>query len=144
MNKKGFISFELLIYSTFILSLLAIIIGFFSYIYPAFQIQREVNLMGRAAQRNGGLTTQDIRDFKNNVKEIPIVKKSNEKIEVNAYTSPSNRSAANITQDYYISKGDREIINIEVFIPIKNPLKLLTNKEINNYTFKNNVMSEKY
>lgn len=144
LNKKGFITLELVMYGAFMFALMAVIIGMFSYIYPAFELQREVHLLGKIAQQNGGLRNSDINDFEERVNDIAFVRDSGKEVKAEAYTSPSNYKAIGVSDSSFIRKGSGEIINIVIQIPTNNFIKKFTTKSSDYYTFKTSVMSEKY
>lgn len=64
-NTKGFMSLEAIGAMTVVLMVIILGIGFFTYMMPKQQIEQEVNLLGRMAKMNGGLTAKDVTDFKN-------------------------------------------------------------------------------
>lgn len=68
-NNKGFMSVEAILGMGVLLMVLVLCIGFFSYMMPRQGIEQEVNLLGRMAKMNGGLTTQDVTAFKKNMEK---------------------------------------------------------------------------
>ncbi|AJD93440.1 hypothetical protein JMA_41230 (plasmid) [Jeotgalibacillus malaysiensis] len=66
-NKNGFMSVEALFGLTAILMVIILAIGFFTYMIPRQQLEQEVNILARTAKLNGGLTTQQVEDFKQNL-----------------------------------------------------------------------------
>lgn len=63
-NTKGFMSLDAIIAMGFVLMVVILGIGFFTYMMPKQAIEQEVNLLGRMAKMNGGLTAKDVTDFK--------------------------------------------------------------------------------
>ena len=135
--KKGFVSLEVVLFSGFILILLAVLVGMFIYIYPTFTLQRDIDLLTRQAQRNGGLTNRDVNNFKSKVGNYYFVKKSGKPIIVES-------NAMGVDDWNYISREDGRIINIIVKIPSNSEIvKRFTEKSSDYYIFKASVMSEK-
>lgn len=69
-NQKGFMSVEALFGLTAILMALILVIGFFTYMIPRQQMEQEVNLLGRTAKLNGGLTVGQVANFKKNFEKF--------------------------------------------------------------------------
>lgn len=137
MKKKGFVSLEVVLFSGFILILLAVLIGVFAYIYPAFTLQRDIDLLTRQAQRNGGLTDKNVSDFKDKVDNYYFVKKSKKPIIIEG-------NAIGVDDWNYVNRESGEIIDIIVKIPSNNEIiKRYTEKSGDYYVFKVSVMSEK-
>ena len=129
----------------FIFVTLYALIGVFIYVYPTFELQREVHLLGKQAQINGGITNKDLNDFKNKINDISFVRNSGKEVIVEAKTTPDNSSALGVTSTRYISKSSGNIINIVVKIPSNNAvIKTFTNKSSDYYILKTSIMSEKY
>lgn len=143
MNKKGFISIELIMVSGFILFLMAILIGIFNYIYPTFSLQRDVDLLTRQAQRNGGLTYSDVANFKNKVSKYYFVKDSGKSVIVEGKTI-TGRNIIGVDDNNYISKESGDVMNIIVKVPANNKIiSKFTRNSTDYYTFKASVLSEK-
>lgn len=144
VNKKnGFVSIEAVLFGSAIAIVFFILVGFFSYIYPSFVLQREVGVLTRQAQQNGGLTTENVSEFKNKVNKYKFVKESGKEVVITAKTSPSNYNAI-VSGNSYISRDSDEVIDIEIKIPTDNRIiKKFTDKSSDYYIFKSSVMSER-
>lgn len=68
-NTRGFMSIEAIMGLAVMLMVIVLGIGFFTYMIPKQGIEQEVNLLGRVAKMNGGLTTQDVTAFKKNMEK---------------------------------------------------------------------------
>lgn len=144
-NKKGFISIEAIMVGTVILLTIYALIGVFIYVYPTFELQREVHLLGKVAQINGGIPDKELNEFKNKINKISFVKKSGKAVIIEAKTTQGNDNAIGVTNSKYISKSSGNVINVVVKIPSNNSIiKSFTSKNTDYYTFKTSVMSEKY
>lgn len=62
-DRKGFMSIEAVLGMMVVLMVIVLGIGFFSYMIPKQGIEQEVNLLGRMAKMNGGLTESDVDAF---------------------------------------------------------------------------------
>lgn len=143
MKKKGFVSLEVVLFSGFILVLLAVLVGIFIYIYPTFTLQRDIDLLTRQAQRNGGLTNKDVSDFQNKIGNYNFVKESGKPIIIEG-TTDSGKNIIGINNWNYIKRNNNEIMNITVKIPSNSEvIKRFTEKSGDYYVFKVSVMSEK-
>lgn len=143
MNKKGFVTIEAIMVCSFAMILVFFFISIFTYIYPAISIQRDVYALGRLAQRNGGLTRRNVREFKDNIEKYNFVKKTKKPVIVKAYTS-SGYNALNIERHGYISRRSNEIINVIVKVPSNSFLSKTSEKNKGYYVFKTSVLSERY
>lgn len=142
-NKKAFITIDVILSSSFIFGLLAVFIGIFVYIYPSFLLQRDINLLTRQAQINGGLTYTDIENFKNKVSDYYFVKNSNKPIIVDGRTE-NGRNIIGVDNKNYISKTSGEVMNIIVKVPSNNKIiSKFSNNSSDYYVFTSSVLSEK-
>lgn len=144
LNKKGFVSLEIILYGIFMFLVISAVVGVFTYVYPTFELQREVHLLGKTAQANGGITNQNLSEFKNKVNKIPFVKESGKDVIIEASTSVGNHNVIGVNNGNYVSKSSRNVINIVVKVPSNNFISKFTNKSSDYYIFKTSVMSEKY
>jgi len=145
VNKKGFVSLDVGLFFGFIIIVLLVLIGIFIYIYPTFTLQNDVSLLAEQAQRNGGLTSENVSKFRSKVESYNFVKKSNKEIVIEAITDINNYNAVGVNEQNYISKDSGEIINITIKIPSNNRIiKKFTDKSGDYYVFKKSVMSEKF
>ena len=143
MNKKGFVSMEVVLFSGFIFFLIAVLIGIFAYIYPAFTLQRDISLLTRQAQRNGGLTHSDVDSFKNKISKYNFVKNADTPIVVEG-TTKGGRSIIGVDERNYISKESGDVMNIVVKVPSNNKtISRFTQKSSDYYIFKSSILSEK-
>jgi len=143
VNKRGYVSIEVILFGSFIFMLLAVLIGTFAYIYPTFSLQRDVDLLTRQAQRNGGLTYSDVTSFKNKVSKYYFVKGNDESIIVEGRTR-GGRNIIGVNNSNYISKESGDIMNIVVKVPSNNKIiSRFTNNSSDYYIFKSSVLSEK-
>lgn len=145
MNKKGFVSLEVIFFSSFIFFLIFMLIGVFVYIYPTFSLQRDIYLLGKQAQKHGGLTTIDIYDFKDKISENSFIADNIDLVVIEGNTSPSGYGIIGVTDINYISKDMDEIMNIIVKIPSNNKVIKKFVKDVEDYyIFNISVSSEKY
>lgn len=145
MKKDGFVSIDAIFVSVIIFSLIALFIGLFTYIYPTFNLQREINVLTKQAQLNGGLTYKNVSDFKSRLNAMGFIEDDNRWIQVEGRTTPSNYNIVGVNENNYISMEDNEIINLIIKVPSNNKLiSLLTHKDSDYYIYKASVLPEKY
>lgn len=144
-EKGGFITVELIMTSSVFLILIAAFAGIFVYIYPTISLQREVSMLTRQAQQNGGITNENLISFKEGIEDrYSFVAESDFEIEVEAFTD-SGLSALGVSSDYYISKKDKAVITINVKIPSNNGIiKKRAGERSSYYYFEAVAVSEKY
>lgn len=103
-----------------------------------------MNVLTRQAQKNGGLTNENILDFKNRIEEYQFVKESDKPIVIEGRTIPSGYNVVGVNGNNYINRDSGEIMEITVKIPSDNKiLSKFTEKNIDYYIFKSSVLSEK-
>lgn len=118
-GKNGFVSIEVILFGSFILLIFLSIISFFTYAYPTFTLQRDVDTLVRTAQMNGGLRTSDVTDFVDRVNKYNFTDKERE-VTIDGATSPSNYTIIGVNSYNYIKRGSGEVMEIVVKIPHKN------------------------
>lgn len=163
-NSKGFMSIEAIIAMGVVLMVIVLGIGFFTYMMPKQAIEQEVNLLGRMAKMNGGLTAGDMANFKETMEENLKYTQSDIDIEVMAINSSGAKQLAPtvICKDVagvacpagtpYVKRNEQKIIEITVTMPAKNQGLLAAlsffnankDKAEQGYVFKERVMSERY
>lgn len=154
-RKSGFVSIETVFAMSFFLIFFFLVIGFFTYVYPYSVLQREVHALATLAQKQGGLTLEDVQNFEDRVAQYRFVDISKEDIEVTAVAIPSNMEAIGIDSldeagNNYIKRDSKEFIQLTVTIPSYN--EVLTpiarffgvNNVMERYTFRETFMSERY
>lgn len=140
-NKRGFVSLEVVLFTSAIIGLLAVIIGLFSFVNPTFAMQRDVDVLARQAQMNGGLTQQDVSNFEARMNKYPFVRNSNLGIDITAKTTSGYNVGAGGS---YVTRGSGEVINIEIKVPCDSRmLKKVANASTDYYLFNIAVVSEK-
>lgn len=72
-NQKGFMSIEAVLVMGSILMVVLLGIGFFTYLAPKQAIEEEVHVLGRIAKMQGGLSNQNIDDFRKNMVDRGMV-----------------------------------------------------------------------
>jgi hypothetical protein len=172
-DTKGFMSLEAILGMGVILMVIVLGIGFFSYMMPKQGIEQEVNLLGRLAKMNGGLTVQDVQAFKgemakrgyedNEVKldiqlktstGVPVmVADTVDKISPLAITGKANATPlAGNPPHLYIHRSEQLIMEIRAEMP-SNKQGLLgafwffnvdDDSVSDSYVFKERVMSERH
>lgn len=169
-NRKGFMSIEAILGMSAVLMVILLGIGFFSYMMPKQGIEQEVNLLGRLAKMNGGLTEDDVKAFKEEMKirkyeedEVKLdiqlktstgapvsVAETRDKISPLAITGKANE-AGNQTHKY-IHRSEQLIIEIRAEMP-SNKKGLLGalwffnidgDSVSDTYVFKERVISERH
>lgn len=154
-NRSGFVSIETIWAMTFFLLAFFLLIGFYTFIRPYTTIGRDVHDLSVLAQRQGGLTIEDVDNFKAKLAEYPFVDESKGEIEINAYTTPGDMDAIGVdgldeAGDYYVKRDSKEFIDIVVRVPAYNEVLTPIVRVFNatgvpqTYTFKETVMSERY
>lgn len=145
MDKKdGFVAIEVILFSSFIIALLVCLIGIFAYIYPVFRLQYDMNILTRQAQKNGGLTSENIMNFEDRIGEYSFVSESGKPVIIEGETIPSKRNIIGINNNNYIDRDSGEIMGIVVKIPSDNRiLSRFTEKNIDYYVLKSFVLSER-
>lgn len=163
-NSKGFMSVEAIIAMGVVLMVIVLGIGFFTYMMPKQAIEQEVNLLGRMAKMNGGLTAGDISNFKKTMEETRQYAQSDINIEVMAINSSGAKQLAPTVEckdvagvtcpagTPYVKRNEQKIIEITVTMPSKNQglmgalgfFNVNKDKASQGYVFKERVMSERY
>jgi len=149
-NRDGYVSIEAVFAMSFFLIVFILVLGFFTYVYPYSNIQREVHALATLAERQGGLTADDIANFETSLEKYDFINNSTLDTEVIAITSPSGIDATNISSTNYVSRDSLEVINVTVKVPsnnlfIKPVAKFFGVTSLSDYyVFVEPVMSEKY
>lgn len=173
-NNKGFMSVEAIIGLGVMLMVIVLGIGFFSYMMPRQGIEQEVNLLGRIAKMNGGLTPQDVTAFKKNMEKrdykpedvkltmtLKDVNGTPQSVSVGgiyvdplAITCKANDTSCSIPEanQLYVKRNSQLIMEIRAEMP-SNKKGLLgafgffnveDDAVSDSYVFKERVMSERY
>lgn len=70
-QKGAYVSVEAVFAISVFLVFFLLALGFFSYIYPYTVLQRDVYALGTIAARQGGLTQEDVDQFKERLARFP-------------------------------------------------------------------------
>lgn len=144
-KKDGFVTIEFILVSTSLFFLLFAFVGIFTYTYPTHAIQREVDVLTRQTQRNGGVTNEDLASFKDRLNDMRFIRESDVSVEVYATTRNNNYNVVGVTESNYVSKQDNEVIELTIITPSYNQaLRVITSNHKDYYVFKASVSSEKY
>jgi hypothetical protein len=154
-GQSGFVSIEAVFAMSVFLIVFMLVIGFFTFIHPYTTIQRDVQALTTLAERQGGLTNQDVQNFKDKLTSYSFVSESVRVIDVEAVTSESSTSAIgvdglDVAGTNYISRDSKEFINITVTVPSNTKTLIPVLRYFNvsgitdKYTFQTSVMSERY
>lgn len=154
-SRSGYVSIETIFAMTFFLLVFLLVIGFFTFIHPYTTLNREVHALATLAQRQGGLTLEDVDNFHGRIENYPFVDTSKGEIDVSAYTIPGDMDAIGVDSldeagEYYVTRDSKEFIEMVVTIPSYN--ELLTpvanffgsTGAVDRYVFKETFMSERY
>ncbi|MFF2531488.1 hypothetical protein ACFVS2_21510 [Brevibacillus sp. NPDC058079] len=154
-SNSGYVSIESVFAMSFFLIIFLLCIGFFSYVHPYTKLDREVHTLATLAQRQGGLTVDDVQRFEDRIANYAFVDLTKGVVEVNAHTILGNMDAIGIdgledAGTYYVKRDNKDFIELTVSIPSQNViLKPVANffgvgGVIDHYTFKETFMSERY
>ncbi|WCF11408.1 hypothetical protein NDS46_31110 (plasmid) [Paenibacillus thiaminolyticus] len=154
-ERAGFVSIEAIFAMSMFLMLFLLLIGFFSYIYPQTTLNREVHALATLAQRQGGLTLDDVDSFVTRIEEYQFVDTSRGEIEVSAYTTPGDMDAIGVNGldeagAYYVKRDSKELIELTVTVPSYNQLLTPVARFFGvsgvseHYAFREIFMSERY
>ena len=154
-NESGFVSIETIFAMSFVVIMFILCLGFFTFVQPYTKLDREVHVLSQLAQRQGGLTLDDVQFFKERIAEYSFVNLSDGDIQVDAYTMPGDRDVIGVTGldeagDEYVRRDEKELIQLVVTIPSHNEiLKPVAtffgvSGVSDKYTFKEVFMSDRY
>ncbi|MBP1308697.1 hypothetical protein JOD82_001717 [Paenibacillus sp. 1182] len=154
-KESGFISIETIFAMSFVIIVFFLCLGFFTFVQPYTKLDREVHVLSQLAQRQGGLTLDDVQLFKERVSEYSFVNLSDGIIHVDAHTMPGDRDVIGVTGleeagDEYVRRDEKELIQLVVTIPSHNEiLKPVAtffgvSGVSDKYTFKEVFMSDRY
>lgn len=169
-GTKGFMSLEAILAMGVVFMVIILGIGFFSYMMPKQGIEQEVNLLGRLAKMNGGLTVADVQAFKGEMKKrgyeenevkldiqlktstsVPFTGATLDGVSPLAITGKANEVQTG-TPHKYIHRSEQLIMEIRAEMP-SNKQGLLgafwffnVNEDSvsDSYVFKERVMSERH
>ncbi|ADO59465.1 hypothetical protein [Paenibacillus polymyxa] len=154
-KESGFISIETIFAMSFVIIVFTLCLGFFTFVQPYTQLDREVHVLAQLAQRQGGLTMDDVQFFKERVSAYSFVNLSDGLIQVDAHTIPDDRDVIGVTSldeagDEYVRRDEKELIQLVVTIPSHNDIlkpvaRFLGVSDVSDhYTFKEVFMSDRY
>lgn len=157
-RKEGYVSVEAVIAMSFFFIVFFLTLGFFTYIQPHSSLQREVHTLATIAERQGGLTAQDIVDFKDKLQTYSFIQQSSNPIEVTAITSPNDIDVSDVVPlggdgtvgTPYITRNSKEVITITATIPANSTMlrpiaKFFGVDSISDYyEITESVLSERY
>ena len=121
-ERDGFVALEVILFGSVLLLIFISIIGFFTYIYPTFYLQRDMDALVRIAQMNGGLTNSDVSEFVERIEKYKFVDTSGESISIEGTTNPSKYNIIGVNAYNYIQRGSGEIMELTVKIPHTNKM----------------------
>lgn len=124
-NKEGFVAIESVVSMSFFLIFFLLALGFYIHIYAQGTVNRDVHALATIAEQQGGLTSENITDFKNKIEGYSFLD-SNKAVEVTAVTK-SGIDATDISliesdDSFYISRRAGDYIQVIVSVPASNPL----------------------
>lgn len=151
-NKEGSVTLETILSLTMFVIFFVLVLAFFLFIYSFSDISRQTEILATAAERQGGLTVEDVNYFEERMSRYNFI--TSGEVVVDAYTIPSGHSALNVAplneDGYYISRDSMEKIVIRVTTPSNNVLlkPVLSffgiEKDSDSYTIERTVYSERY
>lgn len=156
-NKKGGLTIEALPALALALFVMMTAIGWFTYLTPRQNLEKQVHLLAQKAKIQGGITNSgtnnDLTLFLN-ILESKGVDKS--KVVVTCKTKPSNKNCLGVTKlnasgTNYITRGSLEMMIIRVEIPTNARLLNMSNVFFGSagsvpskYIFEESVLSERW
>lgn len=154
-KRKGYISIETVFATSFFLIFFLLVIGFFTYIHPKTILQQDVIALSQLAQRQGGLTLEDVENFQARIASYPFVDASEEDIVVTATTLSGNFDAIGVdgldeAGDNYVKRDSKEFIQLTVIVPSNHSLLSSVanffgaDGVLSEYAFQTTFMSERY
>lgn len=173
-NTKGFMSLEAILSMGVIFMVIVLGIGFFSYMMPKQGIEQEVNLLGRLAKMNGGLTKEDVDAFKAEMVsrkykiedvKVEILLKDSTGVpttyeSANGNVNPLSIDCKLIDEDCPIPETEQRYVKREAQLIMEIRAEMPSNKQgllgafwffnvnddslSDSYVFKERVMSERY
>lgn len=154
-RESGFVSVETVFAMSFVIIVFLLVLGFFTFVQPYTKLDREVHALAQLAQRQGGLTLDDVQNFEEKLAGYEFVNVSRGDIEVFAHTIPGDMDAIGVdgleeAGQYYVKRDQKEFIELIVTVPSHNEvLKPVANffkvgGLAEKYTFKETFMSERY
>ncbi|TCJ98255.1 UNVERIFIED_ORG: hypothetical protein BDK47_11841 [Anoxybacillus amylolyticus] len=125
-KKDGYVSVETVFAISIFLVFFLLVLGFFTYIYPYTVLQRDVYVLGTIAARQGGLTQEDIDQFKERLTRYPFLVHTDQ-VQVSVYVDGSLQDAANVTPlgeegGNYVTRESKDLISIKVRVPANGEL----------------------
>lgn len=154
-RNDGYVSVEAVIAMSFFFIIFFLTLAFFTYVQPYSNLQREVHTLATIAERQGGLTNEDILEFETKLQAYSFINESPNPIIVTATTSPSGTDVSNVTPlgeegNDYVPRSSKEIITVTAVVPansawISAVANFLGVTNISDtYTLSETVMSERY
>lgn len=157
-RKEGYVSVEAVIAMSFFFIVFFLTLAFFTYIQPYSSLQREVHTLATIAERQGGLTAQDIQDFEGRLQEYSFIRTSSDGVQVTAITYPNYNDVSDVVPlggdgsvgTPYISRNTKEVITITATIPANStmlkPLAEFFGVDTisDTYQISESVLSERY
>lgn len=157
-RKDGYVSIEAVLAMSFFMIVFFLTLAFFTYMQPYSTLQRDVHVLATTAERQGGLTAQDIDLFKDKLNAYSFIQSSPNPIEVTAVTKPTNLDVSDVTAlgsqgtagTPYVPRSSKEVIVVTANIPANSTmLKPIANffgvDSISDYyQISESVLSERY
>lgn len=153
-EKDGYVSIETILVMTYVLIFFLLVVAFFTFEFSRTEIQKDVSTLSTICERQGGLTQDNIVNFKAKMKRYPFIKDSSFEISVTAVTDNGEDMTAvtplNKDGNDYVSRSTTQIINLTIKIPSNSSFLSATTKILgvvgvnNYYVFYFPVMSERY
>lgn len=167
-NRKGSFSLEAVVAMMFVLMLIYLAISYYVYLVPRQSMTQEVHTLATISKIQGGLTFEDVEEFKNRLVEKGYVEEDKmDEIEVTAVAKgkvngheyekdvigvePLSEGYLPHDESSYSHRNSKEIITIQVKIPAK--IRLLAGisnfwgsdtSGLKYYHFEEIVMSERW
>ena len=152
-NKTGNSSIETVFAVVIIVFMLLLIMGFYAYTYPRSVLEKEVHLLAQQAKVTGGLTVEQVEEFKSSIgemgyyAEIRVTANGNTALGVTPRNSDNNICTGNNVKFVKRSSGSKIYIEVKIGANdglIKGPLQWFNSKSLpENYLITETVMSER-
>lgn len=156
IRKEGYVSIEAVFSMVVFFMVFFLTLAIFTYVQPHSSLQRELHTLATIAERQGGLTAQDIEEFENRLQAHIFILESSIPVEVTAVAYPSNQDVSDVspigdtTGTPYITRNSKEVIVVSASVPANSQmLKPLAeffgvDNVSDTYGLSETVMSERY
>lgn len=156
VRKEGYVSIEALASMIVFFMVFFLTLAFFTYIQPHSSLQRELHVLATVAERQGGLTPQDVLEFETRLQDYNFILESSTPIQVTAVAYPSAQDVSDVIPvggtlgDPYITRSSKEVIVVTATVPANSQmLKPIAeffgvDSVSDQYLLSETVMSERY